>query len=239
LLEQEFVSEAIQDLLDRNLIEKCSELNSLEGTMLIPDRRICKALDTISVIFHAIKVHRRVPVRKLASIVGQIISMSLVLGHLSQIMTRYISFDILSATHWDAYVSVSEDSIEQLRFWQSHLKLVNIVDLFEQVKWSRIVFSDASHSGYAGYEVNTINGVSHGQWTAVEAAQSSTWRELVAVLRVVQSLSQVLASHRVKWFSDNQAVTSIVKKGSMKKQLQDIAIEIFRVCTRNSIMLEL
>ncbi|XP_068203660.1 uncharacterized protein [Palaemon carinicauda] len=214
-------------------------LNSLEGTMLIPDRRICKALDTISGIFHAIKIHRRVPVRKLASIVGQIISMSLVLGHLSQIMTRYISLDILSVAHWDAYVPVSEDSIEQLRFWQSHLKLVNIVDLFEQVKWSRIVFSDASHSGYAGYEVNTINGVSHGQWTAVEAVQSSTWRELVAVLRVLQSLSKVLASHRVKWFSDNQAVTSIVKKGSMKKHLQDIAIEIFRVCTRNSIMLEL
>jgi len=64
-------------------------LNSLEGTMLIPDSRICKALDTISVTFHAIKIHRRAPARKLASIVGQIISMSLVLGHLSQIMTRY------------------------------------------------------------------------------------------------------------------------------------------------------
>jgi len=97
--------------------------------MLIPDSRICKALDTISVIFHAIKIHRRAPARKLASKVGQIVSMSLVLGHLSQIMTIYISFDNMSATHCDAYVPVSDDSIEQLRFWQSYFTLGNIVDL--------------------------------------------------------------------------------------------------------------
>ena len=88
-------------------------LNSLEGTMLITDRMICKALDTISGILYAFKIHKRVSVCNLASKVGQIFPMSVVLGQLSQIMARYFSFDILSAKHWDVYVPVYEDSKEK------------------------------------------------------------------------------------------------------------------------------
>lgn len=36
-----------------------------------------------------------------------------------------------------------------------------------------MVFSDAISKDYAGYEAKTVNGVSHDQWNAVEAAKSS------------------------------------------------------------------
>lgn len=65
---------------------------------------------------------------------------------------------------------MSENCLEQLKFCQSHFRLVNFVDMDELVKCSKIVFSDASHSGYAGYEVKKINGVSHGQWYADKAS---------------------------------------------------------------------
>lgn len=80
------------------------------------------------------------------------------------------------------------------------------------------------------YEINTVNGISHGMWSHDESVKSSTWRELKAVYRVMCSLLQLLSNHTVKWFTDNQAVCSVVHKGSMKTELQDTAIDIFRIC---------
>lgn len=37
---------------------------------------------------------------------------------------------------------------------------------------------------------------------------------------------------------DNQAVSRIAKKGSMKLELQNIAIDVFRSCLENSIVLD-
>lgn len=216
-----------------------STLNSKKGTISIPERRIVKAQNTISELLNAHKIHRRVPVRKVASIVGQVISMSIVIGHISQIMTRYLSIDILGAFSWDSYIALSCESVEQLKFWKSNLKDLNIKDIYESHKCSKIVYSDASSSGYGGYEVNTPNGVAHGLWSAEESLKSSTWRELTAVCRSLKSLGHFLSHHRVKWFSDNQSVTSIVHKGSMKQELQDIAFEIFNLCISNAINLEM
>jgi len=212
-------------------------LDSLQEIIYIPDRRLQKARDTIVSIFDALKVHRRVHVKKVASVVGQIISMSVVVGSIAQIMSRSLSVDIVKAPHWEAYIPLSTESIGQLEFWRENLNAINSKGLLESHKYSKIVYSDASNTGYAGYAVDTVGGVSHGMWSENESTKSSTWRELVAVLRVLNSLSHILKNQRVKWFSDNLGVTSIVHKGSMKKDLQEIAIEIFRSCLRQSICL--
>ena len=87
-----------------------------EGVIRIPERRLIKAQNTISDFLNVHKLHRRVPVRKVASIVGHFISMSFVMGHISQNMTRNLSMDILRAFSWGAYISLSQESIEQLSF---------------------------------------------------------------------------------------------------------------------------
>ena len=214
-------------------------LDSLRGVIYIPNRRLDKALNTIVEIISVMKVHRNVKVIKVASIVGQIISMSVVIGHISQIMTRYLSADVLEAKHWEQYIQISEESMKQLVFWKDNIKLINSKDIFESQKCTKIVFSDASSTGYAGYEVSTVNGVSHGMWAENEAVKSSTWRELVAVYRVLSSLVHILANQRVKWYTDNQGVKSIVSKGSMKIDLQNVAYDIFKLCMRKSISLEM
>ena len=91
------------------------------------------------------------------------------------------------------------------------------------------MYSDASNTGYAGYEEKTLNGVAHGMWSEEEKIMSSTATELLALFRVLQSLSSYLAKS-VKWFTDNKRVESVVKKGSMKGELQDIAINILKFC---------
>ena len=62
------------------------------------------------------------------------------------------------------------------------MSVLNTKDIFESHKCTKIVYSDASSTGFAAYEVSTINGISHGMWSEEESLKSSTWRELVAVL---------------------------------------------------------
>ena len=49
-------------------------------------------------------------------------------------------------------------------------------DIYESHKCTKIVYSDASATGYAGYEINTctINGISHGMWSQRVSVKPST-----------------------------------------------------------------
>ena len=147
-----------------------------------------KVLSTIENIFISLKGHRRVHVRTVASLVGQVISMSVVNGHIAQIMTRSLSMDVLSARHCDQFIPLSDESVHQLQFWKSNLAAINSRDICVSFKCTKVVYSDASSTGNAGYVGNTLFGISHGIWTAVEAKRSSTWREMVGIYRVLQSL---------------------------------------------------
>ena len=114
---------------------------------------------------------RYVHVRSVASVVGQLISISMVIGSVSQIMTRYLSIDILKARTWNSYIKLSEESADQLMFWKKTLHSTNSRHFTEVHKTSEIMVSDASNTGFGGYEVNTVNGVVHGVWTQEESTR--------------------------------------------------------------------
>ncbi|KAK3099945.1 hypothetical protein FSP39_012245 [Pinctada imbricata] len=121
---------------------------------------------------------------------------------------------------------------------QSNGKKRLILDLRHVNKhlWKSTI-NDASGTGYGGYIVENPLSVSHGMWSESEKVKSSTWRELVAVERVLSSTLPFLNNKRIKWFSDNTNVVSIIEKGSMKQDLQQIALRIFNMCLTNNISL--
>ena len=49
----------------------------------------------------------------------------------------------------------------------------------------RVVYSDASETGYGGFVVEHGACISYGQWMAEQAKCSSTWCELSAVMAAV------------------------------------------------------
>lgn len=57
------------------------------------------------------------------------------------------------------------------------------------------MYSGASETDDGGYVVEHGQCVSNGQWSGQEACQSSTWRELEAVLHVLQSVAAKLITH--------------------------------------------
>lgn len=151
----------------------------------------------------------------------------------------YISIDILNAYSWNAYIRLSDESIKQIQFRIDNINCINVRNLFMQPSCDKLVYSDASGHGFGGYCVESKHGVAHGACNSEESCRSSTWKKLVAVLRVLLSLSHELARKRVNWFTDNKNVVSILNKGSMKEDLQNIALNVYKFCLINGILLDI
>ena len=214
-----------------------SIINSNTGIFLPTQRRIDKLLLDLSLFvpdsnpsFH---------VKKVANIVGQIISMSFFFGDIVHLMTRNLYRSIAQSESWDEFICLSSDSWNELKFWKNSLSSLPGRCVWNLSKTEVIVYSDASDTGYAGYALKVNNSIAHGQWSSDEACKSSTWKELEAVKRILFSLKQILTGKAVKWYSDSQNVVSIVKRGSSKPALHHLALDIFWTCSNAAITLEI
>ena len=179
-----------------------------------------------------------VQARKLASIVGQITSMGLAIGPVSRFMTQSL-YAVLESRHtWCEQLVMSLETQNEIAFWEENLTEYKSQPIWHSPSAVRVVYSDASGGGYGGYVVEHGHCVVHGQWTAEEASKSSTWRELTAVLRVLEAVSEKLRNTRVRWFSDNQNVVRILYVGSKKPHLQVVAVKFFSLSVCSLVKIE-
>ena len=181
---------------------------------------------------------QRVPAKTLASVVGSIISMSLAIGPVSRFMTRSMYSLLETRLSWWETLEITPEAHQELNFWVACLAEYNCQPIWQSPSAVRVVYSDASDTGYGGYVVEHGPCVAYGQWTQNEAQQSSTWRELAAVLRVLTAVAAKLLNVRVRWFTDNQNVARILLVGSKKPWLQEVALKVFSLSVQFQIKLE-
>ncbi|VDI73126.1 Hypothetical predicted protein [Mytilus galloprovincialis] len=242
-----------QDLIDSGFVPKVEKsmwspsktliylgyfIDTDKAILSIPVDRLSKLFDTIIQVEQSLRNLGKVYVRTVASVIGQIISMSYVIGNVAYIMTKYLSIDVMSACSWKSYIELSVQSKEQLIFWKKNIKCINFKHFVSDFSCHTIVYSDASGTGYGGFTVENPKNIAHGMWHENDVHHSSTWKELTAVKCVFHSLIDFMRDKRIKWFTDNQNVVSIVHKGSMKPYLQDIAYDIFVTCLKFNVSLE-
>ena len=118
-----------------------------------------------------------------------------------------------SRQSWSESLQLSQDAKDELTFWSSQLGMYNTQPIWHPPSAVRVVYSDASDTGFGGYVVEHGCCIAHGQWTSDEALKSSTWCELSAVYLVLASVATKLANIRVRWFTDNQNVVEILHVG--------------------------
>ena len=174
----------------------------------------------------------------IASLVGKIISMGLALGPVARFMTRALYSVLETRRAWCDILSVPPEAREELLFWVESLQEYNSQPIWHSPSAVRCVYSDASDTGYGGYTVEHGMHVAQGNWLPDEAKQSSTWRELVAVERVLGSVAIKLRNMRVRWFTDSQNVVRILKVDSCKPHLQIEALKVFKTCLAHNVRLE-
>ena len=168
-----------------------------------------------------------VSARELASLIGKIISMSLALNPITRLMTRNLYAILNCRLAWCHRLTLSGEATQELDFWLSEITNFNGRHIWPNPSAVRVVYSDASSTGYGGYMVEHGNLVANGLWSPDGAGLSSTWRELRAVKMVLESFQSKLKRERVRWFTDNQNVVRIVQYGSTKPSLQAKALNIF------------
>ena len=205
-----------------------------EGEFKVPDRKLAK----LKLQLHEVESAQSVPARSLASLVGRIMSMSLALGPVTRLMTRSMYALLNSKAAWCQRLVLTPEAAAELNFWLKEVTKFNGQGIWPRPSAVRVVYSDASSTGYGGYTVEHGNLVAVGQWSAEDSKQSSTWRELRAVRLVLESFQSKLENERIRWFTDSQNVVKIVQHGSRVPALQAEALAIFSVCMVNHIHIE-
>ena len=161
-----------------------------EGKFHVPAGK----LDKLKALVGSILQLSRVPVCILASAAGQIISMSLAMGPITRLRTRALYAALNNRSSWADKCHLPAEAREELEFWKTNVQLLNGKPIWFSPGTTRIVYSDASSSGYGGYVVELGNEIVHGQWSVEEVKHSSTWRELKAVYLILQSFARRLAA---------------------------------------------
>ncbi|CAH3018979.1 unnamed protein product, partial [Porites evermanni] len=118
-------------------------------TISIPSVRI---LSVVQVIDSIRSQYPSTTARKLAQLVGKVISMGFVFGNITRLKTRYSHFDILRSPTWDGKISLSGSTLKELCFWKENIT---------QFHYSRVCYSDASSTGCASYMLDLHNTISH------------------------------------------------------------------------------
>ena len=191
--------------------------------------------------------NRAVAVRLLAGIVGQLISAQSVFGQVVRLRTRRAYECIQERLAWKGRIYVTIQCEEELIFWlQNSVELNKVGSSFGHLTERQItdlyLYSDASGEGYGGYLTSSdgerISGTKvYGNWMHDESFQSSTWRELEAVRRVMFSNTDKVSGQSLQVVSDNKNVKHILQVGSKKVKLNDICLDIVQSCDDNDVTL--
>ena len=164
--------------------------------------------------------------------------MSIALGPVARLMTRSL-YTLLNSRHsWYERLQMSPEAAEELRFWHKCFSDFNGQNIWRSPSAVRVIYSDASDTGFGGYMVEHGPQIAHSQWSAWEAQQSSTWRERKGVSTVLQSFASSLSDERIRWFTDNQNVVRILTYGSRKPLLQAEALAVFHLCVAHHLTIE-
>ena len=204
-----------------------------QGNISVSEQRICKLQESLR------RASPSMTVRQLASIVGQIVSMSLGLGSVARLMTWSLYTIINCRTTWNDQVVWTEEAWAEMKFWENNIESLNGKEMRYSAGAVRLVYSDASDTGYGGYTVDVGPRIAQGQWSECESQASSTWKELEAINRILQAYSKPMKGETVKWLTDNQNVVRIIEHGSRKPWLQEIAVNILSTLMQTAIRLEM
>ena len=144
------------------------DIDLARGMVQVPLEAVCNQIgDALQ--------SKTLPARSLASITGKLISMSIALGPVTRLMTRGLYALINIHNSWCHTLTISPEAIKELQFWLGQINNFNGQNMWHSPSAIRVVYSDASSSGYGGYLVEHGCHIAHGQWLPNERTQSLTW----------------------------------------------------------------
>ena len=146
--------------------------------------------------------------------------------------TRALYKVIEKRLSWDKKFNIGNynDTVEEILYWKFNIRNLNNKVFREYRIPSLFVYSDASNNGLASvYKDKGKSLICYKKFDKIEKKQSSTWRKFEAIDYSLKSWKDRFKNEVVYWFTDNFASSLIVKKGSNKEKLQELALNIFEI----------
>ena len=203
------------------------KIDLAKGDFSVPEHKLAKLKSQLQEASKSQVMQARL----LASLIGRIMSMSLALGPVTRLMTRSLYAALNSRTAWCQKMTMTPEALGELTFWFNEVSKFNGQYIWPKPSAVRVVYSDASATGFGGYTVEHGHLIAYGHWSEEEAKGSSTLRELKAVRMVLESFQSKLSNERIRWFTDNQNVVRIVQYGSKNAVLQSEAFPCASITT--------
>ena len=211
------------------------EIDTSTSTFRVPQEKIKKLLSNIKQI---LSQTYSTP-KQLSRIAGQVASMHLALGPIVRLFTRNLYRLIESRITWYEPIVLTNEAIEELNFWLKNIHFRNGFTFKPRPTTSKMIFTDASESGYGGFIAERLNKViCVGRFDEFEKATSSTARELSAINYVLKSFGSKLKNESIQINIDNISAVRILSVGSSKQHLHLLSLEIFNHCVKNNINLQ-
>ena len=207
--------------------------DTVSGTMKIREKRVLKLKAALPPLLDLSVLSTR----KLAGVVGQIVSMQPVLGDMTRLKTRNCLIAIASALSWDENITLDAKMKEEFKFWLENIDRLNVLNCFPES--SPVVFdlieSDASSTGCGSILNKSL--IAARLFEKAECEQSSTHREISNILFSLASFLPHIKGKSVTLKTDSQSAATICRIGSMKLGLHKFAEAIFELCFKNKINL--
>ena len=216
-------------------------IDLIKGLISVKEERIHKLVVLITKMLCMKTVH----IKRIAQVKGMLASMERSHGDVVHLMTRFLNLAIGEAESWNVQVCMNEPITKELKFWLKNVRKLNGSNLFPSVGTASIdfsLYSDASSTGCAIVLTPSPKQdklIVNRMFTKQEVESSSMERELLGVLHGLTQLRDVLEGCSINWYTDSQNVPCIVKRGSRKPYLANVAVAIYNVVKEQKMKLNI
>ena len=169
--------------------------------------------------------YKKVHARFLAKIGGECIAMMKAVLP-AKLLLRNLYRTLSSRTSWNSEVIIDEHCAKDLQWWLDALKNWNGSPLLKK-EIEVQVETDASGTGWGGI-CHAKNLQASGTWTKDVSMQPSNYRELLAILKCIQSFRKDLRNVSLQILSDNVTSVAYVNKfGGTSRRMSELMTTIF------------
>uniref|UniRef100_A0A7E4V160 Reverse transcriptase domain-containing protein n=1 Tax=Panagrellus redivivus TaxID=6233 RepID=A0A7E4V160_PANRE len=208
------------------------------GTLKISEPRIVRALAKVEWLL----AKRRPSALDRLKFTGAINSMHEVLGPMANIRTKsFFKFVSSVEPRFHLRLALSEDERRDLEFWSSELRARNYYKICPPLPPSLVLATDASATGVGVVKRDpaklSVLCSAFREFSDSERVTSSTHREMLAVQFALKMYTAPMKAAAITIKTDNQNVPGILAKGSMKNDLNDLALAITEWCESKRIQL--
>ena len=154
--------------------------------------------------------------------------MGLALGPVARLWTRALQRQIYQTAHLDRPFLIFQESQAEVQFWWVNFDTGGYPIWSPSPKVEVITYSDASGERCGGFAVQLCDEVARSSWSHEESGKSSTFREVTAIRRVLESFADEVRGKDVLHRTDNKNAEIVLSVGSRNKELHMEAV--YRLC---------